>query len=233
MERPVEDSRLPSELIRSIRRLNLLRTEKRRYPRRNCFIKAKYVVLGRSYNDVVSNISQGGACVRAQRPFFPGDEISADFRLLGIRAHVKGRIAWVGPRSIGIEFRSVTARLKEARYGFGFKVKNQIKTEKGGSEMGKVRKRTVRWEPSTDAKKYRFYWSWKGPVGYESDFVEVENKTLVILPDEVPSFPTIAGEIELGITAVNAVGNESDMTTVKAYLDFTVPEAPKLLTVED
>jgi hypothetical protein len=70
-------------------------------------------------------------------------------------------------------------------------------------------------------------------VGYESDFAEIENKTLVILPDEVLSFPKIAGEIELGITAVNAVGNESDIARVRAGVDFTVPEAPKTLTVED
>lgn len=70
-------------------------------------------------------------------------------------------------------------------------------------------------------------------MGYESDFVELENKTQVILPDEVISFPRIAGDIELGITAVNAIGNESDITRLKAYVDFTVPEAPKLLTVEE
>jgi len=99
--------------------------------------------------------------------------------------------------------------------------------------MGKVRKRTVRWEPSPDAKKYRFYWSWKGPVGYESDFVEVENKTMVSLPNEVPSFPSIAGNIELAITAVNAAGNESDITVARVDLDFTVPEAPTALTVDD
>ena len=98
--------------------------------------------------------------------------------------------------------------------------------------MGKIRKKTVRWEPSADAGKYRFYWSWKGPVRYESDFVEVENKTMLILLDDVPSFPNIAGEIELGITAVNAVGNESDITKARVYVDFTVPEAPKGLTVE-
>jgi len=233
MEGTVEDSRLTSELIRSIRRMNLLRTEKRRYPRRNCFIKVNYVVLGRSYNDVVSNISQGGACVRAQRPFFPGDGISADFCLLGLRAHVEGRIAWVSPRSIGIEFRSLVAHPKEARYGIGSKAKNQINTEKGGSGMGKVRRKKVRWEPSAEAAKYRLYWSVQGPVGYESDFVEIENKTLVVLPDEIPSFPKIAGEIELGITAVSVGENESDITRLRVYLDFTVPEAPKALTEED
>ena len=99
--------------------------------------------------------------------------------------------------------------------------------------MGKVRKRTLRWEPSADAAKYRVYWSTQGPVGYESDFVEVENKTMAILPDEVPTFPKIAGNIELGITAVNEVGNESDITIARVFVDFTVPEAPKVLTVED
>jgi len=43
----------------------------------------------------------------------------------------------------------------------------------------------------------------------------------------------MAGEIELGITAVNAAGNESDITKARVYVDLTVPEAPKVLTVED
>jgi hypothetical protein len=101
------------------------------------------------------------------------------------------------------------------------------------SEMGKIRKRTVRWEPSTNAKKYRFYWSTQGTLGYDSNFTEIENKTHVILPDEVPSFPKIAGNIELGITALNDAGNESDITIAGVYIDFTVPEAPRNLRVED
>ena len=222
-----------SKLFGSISRLNLLRMDKRRYPRKACFVEVDYVVRGRSYNDIVNNISQGGACVRTQRPFLPGDEISLDFSLLGLRMNVNGRIAWTDPRSIGIEFRSVTADVKGIRYDFDFKRDDVIFTEKEVSEMGKIRKRTVRWEPSADAEKYRLYWSWKGSIGYESEFVEVENKTAVIFPDEVPTFPNIAGEIELGITAVNAVGSESDMTKARAYVDFTVPESPKVLTVED
>ena len=73
----------------------------------------------------------------------------------------------------------------------------------------------------------------QGSVGYDSDFVEIEDKPRVILPDEVPTFPKIAGNIELGITAVNAVGSESDITIARVYVDFTVPEAPKVLTVDD
>ena len=227
------DRQSHTELIRSIRRLNLLRAEKRRYPRKACFIDVDYVVRGRSYNDILNNISQGGACIRTQKPFHPGDKVALDFPLLELRTHVEGRIAWVGPRSIGIEFRSVFADAKGVRYDFDFGREDVICAEKEVSEMGKIRKRTVRWEPSADAKKYRLYWSTQGPVGYESDFVEMENKTQVILPDEVPSFPKIAGEIELGITAVNAVGNESDITRVRGYVDFTVPEPPKILTMED
>jgi len=99
--------------------------------------------------------------------------------------------------------------------------------------MGRVRRRTLRWEPSAGAAKYRLYWSTQGPVGYESDFVELENKTMAILPDEVPTFPKIAGNIELGVSAVDTAGNESDITKAKVYVDFTVPEAPKVLRVED
>ena len=229
----MEDRGSGAELIRRLRSLRLLRMEKRRYARKACYIDVKYVVRGRSYNDVVNNISQGGACVRTQRSFLPGDQISLDLSFFGTRTHIVGRVAWAGPGSIGIKFRSVTADVKGTRYGFGFREDGEACTEKEGWEMGKIRKRTVRWEPSADAAKYRLYWSTQGPVVHESDFVEIENKTQVVLPDEVPSFPKIAGEIELGITAVNAVGNESDITRVRAYVDFTMPEAPKGLTVED
>ena len=99
--------------------------------------------------------------------------------------------------------------------------------------MARVRKRAVRWEPSTGAAKYRLYWSTQGAVGYDSEFYEVENKTIVVLPDEIPSFPRVAENIELGVTAVNAAGNESDITIARVYVDFTVPEAPKGLTFED
>ena len=99
--------------------------------------------------------------------------------------------------------------------------------------MAKVRKRTVRWEPSAGATKYRLYWSTQGTVGYDSEFYEVENRTVVVVPDEIPSFSKIAGNIELGVTAVNAAGNESEITIARVYVDFTVPEAPKGLTVED
>ena len=98
--------------------------------------------------------------------------------------------------------------------------------------MARVRKRAVRWEPSTGATKYRLYWSTQGAVGYDSEFYEVENKTMVVLPDEIPSFPRIAGNIDLGVTAVNEEGNESDIAVARVYINLTVPETPKDVKVE-
>jgi hypothetical protein len=57
--------------------------------------------------------------------------------------------------------------------------------------------------------------------------------TEVTLPDDVPSFPLIAGEIKLGVTATSEAGNESDMTTLTAFFNFTVPEAPKNIKIEE
>ena len=105
-------------------------------------------------------------------------------------------------------------------------------SKKEVSEMARVRKRAVRWEPSTDATKFRLYWSTHGPVGYDSEFYEVENKTMVVLPDEIPSFPKIVGNIELGVTAVNEEGNESDIAVARVYINLTVPETPKDVKVE-
>ena len=101
--------------------------------------------------------------------------------------------------------------------------------------MGKIKNKKLRWEPATgeEAVTYKLYWSKNGAVDYTSSFAEVGAVTQVILPDDIPSFPRIAGNMELGIAAVNQAGNESDITTISAYFDFTVPEAPKSLVVED
>jgi len=47
----------------------------------------------------------------------------------------------------------------------------------------------------------------------------------VVLADQVPSFPIVKGSIELGITAVNEIGNESDMMIFATPFQFAVPDA--------
>jgi hypothetical protein len=101
--------------------------------------------------------------------------------------------------------------------------------------VGRIRKKRIRWEPSPDAGvvRYRLYWSKDGDVSYDSEHTDLGLITEVILPDEIPSFPLIAGDVDLGITAFNDGGNESDMTKTAASFNFISPEAPRDLTVED
>ena len=101
--------------------------------------------------------------------------------------------------------------------------------------VSKTRKKRIRWSrsPSPNVVGYRLYWSVAGEVGYDSEFIEIGDRTEVILPDQVPPLHHFRGEIALGITALNCNGNESDITIARVYVDFTVPEAPKGLTFED
>jgi hypothetical protein len=94
--------------------------------------------------------------------------------------------------------------------------------------MAKVKKRRLVWNPSTSSNivGYKLYWSQEGNVTYDSPFAMIGNVTEVVLPDQVPSFPVVNGAIQLGITAMNEIGNESDMTVVTAPFQFSVPEAP-------
>jgi hypothetical protein len=102
-------------------------------------------------------------------------------------------------------------------------------------ELGRIRRKRIRWEPSSDAgvTGYRLYWSKDGDVSYDSDHIDLGLVTEVILPDGIPSFPLVASEIGLGITAFNEAGNESDMTKTAATINFLTPDAPRDLLVED
>jgi hypothetical protein len=100
--------------------------------------------------------------------------------------------------------------------------------------MAKVKKRRLVWEPSTSSNVigYKLYWSEKGEVSYDSPCAMIGNVTEVVLPEQVPSFPIVNGSIELGITAVNEIGNESDMMIVAAPFQFSVPDAPTSPSLE-
>ncbi len=101
--------------------------------------------------------------------------------------------------------------------------------------MGRIKRKRIRWQPSfgPDLLKYRIYWAQGGDLSYDSDHADLGPVLEVILPDDIPVFPLVAGEMSLGITAINAAGNESDMTKTSVYLDCTVPDAPLNVIVED
>ena len=101
-------------------------------------------------------------------------------------------------------------------------------------KMARVRKRKVHWNASNGlgVVGYKLYWAVGKGVNYDSDFADLGNVTEVILPDDVPSFPIYAGDIELAVVAVDHIGNESDMTKLYAPFGFTAPDAPTGLAVE-
>jgi len=101
--------------------------------------------------------------------------------------------------------------------------------------MGKIRQKKIRWErsPSPDVVNYKVYWSEDDAINYDSEHALVGDAAELFLPGDVPSFPLVKGTMTLGISAVDLAGNESGITTVSVKLDFTVPDAPRGLCIED
>ena len=100
--------------------------------------------------------------------------------------------------------------------------------------MARIVKRKISWDASTadDVEKYRVYWEEAPTVPtYASPHVET-TETFIVIPDDAPSFPTKEGDYVIGVSAVDKVGNESDINTVTAPFDFTAPDAPGNVTVE-
>lgn len=100
--------------------------------------------------------------------------------------------------------------------------------------MAKIKKRTLRWTASQSPQVvgYKLYWSEGGQVTYDSPSTKLGNATEVVLPDDVEAFTPQSGPIELGITAVDELGNESDIVTVSAPYQFNVPQAPEEIWLE-
>jgi hypothetical protein len=195
-----------------------------------------YLASGHVYRDYVKNVSLAGASIGCRDFFIPGEKIAIAFPLAGSANQINGDIVWVETDAFGIVFKSVSPKCKELSVAppepveglpFGFRV--EVK------KAGKIKRKRIRWHRSASMEviQYRLYWSVQTEVDYDSQYVELGNVEEVILPDDLPSFPLITGTLHLGITALSKAGNESDMTKISAVLDFTVPEAPKQIWLED
>lgn len=94
--------------------------------------------------------------------------------------------------------------------------------------MAKIKRRRLKWVASNSSQVvgYKLYWSENGDLNYDSQWVMLGNVTEIVLPDDVKSFTPNGGPIEFGITAVDELGNESDMATLTAPYQFNVPKAP-------
>ena len=100
--------------------------------------------------------------------------------------------------------------------------------------MAKLKKRILRWQASSSPQVigYKLYWSDAGELSYDAHQATLGNVTEIVLPDDVESFKPNSGPVELGITSVDELGNESDMTKLMAPYQFSVPEAPHNLRIE-
>jgi len=100
--------------------------------------------------------------------------------------------------------------------------------------MAKMKRRRLSWKPSGSPQVvgYKLYWSEGGAVTYDSQSAPLGNVTAVMLPDDIVSFKPGNGPLKIGLTAVDELGNESDMITVSAPYQFSVPEAPGGLKIE-
>lgn len=210
--------------------------DRRTYPRTSFSFPVDYFASGRVYRDYVRNVSLAGASIGCRDFFIPGEKISIAFPLANSPNQINGEIVWVDTDTFGIAFTSVGPKCKELSLSPPEPLEERPAGIKVGiNKTGKIKRKKVRWHrsPSTDVSKYRLYWSVGGEVDYDSQYVELDNVANAILPDDIPSFPLITGTVRLGITALSQAGNESDMTKISVSMDFTVPEAPKQIWVED
>jgi len=94
--------------------------------------------------------------------------------------------------------------------------------------VSKPKTKKIRWSRSSSPNVvgYRLYWTVVGELSYDSEFIDIGDRTEVILPDEVPLLHRVHGEVALGITALNRGGNESDMVRFSFNFDSPVQTAP-------
>lgn len=215
----------------------LMADDRRRHPRKASLIPVDYVTEGKARKDYILNISSGGVFIGAPEEVSWGKEIVMTFvhpsNLTSLS--LVGRIAWVSPAGAGVRFKRLV------RSGQGSSMTSDMEGNQSNgktkevSSMGKIRKKRIRWEPSMsdDVVKYRLYWSEEGVVSYTSKYVDMGKVTEIVIPDDVPSFPLVKGNVAFGIAALTEAGNESDMTKMTAEIDFVVPDAPTNLMIED
>jgi len=212
--------------------------ERRRSPRAKYSIIVNFLAGGQVYSDHVQNISMGGASIRfsGSASFDKGQPVSLAFPSGKSQRQIDGKIVWVKAEEFGVVFESVGEKCKELNLfeEEAEKMRTPVAKEEART-VGRVRKKRIRWEPSGagEITGYKLYWSKDAPVDYSSPSAYLGNVTEVILPDGVPSFPGITGEVNLGITAIDSAGNESAMIGITTRLNFTIPEAPTKIEVED
>ena len=102
--------------------------------------------------------------------------------------------------------------------------------------MPLIHKRRIWWESVPEAKSYVVYvrkddkttapgdFLWENTPGMISKLVV--GKAEIIIPDEWPEFPISPGTYQIGITARDDVGNQSDPFVLSGLFRFVAPRSP-------
>lgn len=100
--------------------------------------------------------------------------------------------------------------------------------------MAKVKEYQISWTPSEsiDVVGYKIYYLPEGEeLNYGSPSVTVGNVNSVTIPADVADFPMIDGNYQIGLTAVDDSGNESDIISKTVPFDLVAPAVPSGLEV--
>lgn len=104
--------------------------------------------------------------------------------------------------------------------------------------MGRIRQYKLTWKPSKSnhVVGYRLYWSYQLPIGYNADYYKLGNVTEANLSDLLQNTTPSQAPIYVGVSAVDAAGNESDIISLPESYYLKAPAAPTdlaLKAVED
>jgi Tfp pilus assembly protein PilZ len=81
--------------------------EKRKYPRKTCFMAVDYVFQGRAYTDFIGNTSRGGVFIETRSFFLVGERVSLTFMPPNYHRSIRtgGKVVRTSPQGIGVKCR--------------------------------------------------------------------------------------------------------------------------------
>jgi Tfp pilus assembly protein PilZ len=92
-------------------------TRRREHTREPCFLAVDYGTRDGVFKDFITNMSAGGVFIETRMPFAVGQEITLTFSSSNYEDPIKitGKIAWGGPRGIGVKFSKANLSLEALR----------------------------------------------------------------------------------------------------------------------
>lgn len=85
--------------------------DRRRHPRKPCFIPVTWVTSKSVFMNFIRNISAGGAFIETNAPCLPGEEVAIMFSFRDQEEPVTttGEVMWRGPQGVGVKFTTASA----------------------------------------------------------------------------------------------------------------------------